>query len=294
MFKACFGNFIKNLKYVFVELGFMYLALMIGIDVFAKKMGIGFSQFKDAFLQMLETQDFSLFMEGINKIVEGFTSGIVGFFVIQLLGIVLGYILIMLMIRTDVERRNIFKVLLSAVVDGVILVLFILAMVGIGKVAEWGSILALLLFLPLYSLATLLGSYINHGMKLLTFRSIVSIKNILKLSIYNFIIILLTIALGILCVFITNIFVGLILMFALFMIGIATISLNADSFVNRVLTEKKIVRRIEIESDKLLKEGLGGNYGDVKIEKLANQQEETTENPPIVEDVKEEQPKADN
>ena len=57
MFKACFGNYWKSLKYTFVELGFMYLALMFGFDIFFKKLGYGFEQFKAAFSQMVEMGD---------------------------------------------------------------------------------------------------------------------------------------------------------------------------------------------------------------------------------------------
>ena len=85
-------------------------------------------------------------------------------------------------------------------------------------------------------------------------------------------------------------------MFALFIIGIASISLNADSFVNRVLTEAKIIQRIDKESDRLLKSGLGGNFGDVKIEKLANKDDQQNDDAqPKDADVKEdkEQPEVE-
>ena len=240
MFKTCFINFVRNLKYIFVELGFMYLALMLGIDLFVKRVGIGINEFKEAFTQMWESGNLDLFLEGVQKVFQSLLTGVIGFFVVQLLGLVLGYILIMIFIRTDIERRNIFKVLLSAIVDGVILVLFFMLMTFILKQASWGVIVGLLLFLPLYSLVTLAGSYINHGLATINFRSAVSIKNIIKLSTINLLTIAATILLGLLFMTIFNIFVGIVLTVALFIVGICTISLNADSYVTEIVAKRKI------------------------------------------------------
>ena len=254
MFKSCFYNFLRNLKYVFVELGFMYLALLLGFDLFFKQLGIGFSQLSEAFQAMIENKDPALIEECFDKIAESVLSVVAGFVTIQIVGLILGFILIMLFIRTDIEKKNILKVLLSAVVDSVILVVFILIIGGISSIASWGGIVVLLLFLALYSLATLFGSYINHGLKTVNFRHAVSFRNMFKLSIYNFLIILATIALGLLCLVIFNAIVGITMLIALFMVGISTISLNADSFVNALVANAKVDKKIESAKESVRQE----------------------------------------
>ena len=245
MFKACFRNFIRNLKYVFVEVGFMYLGLLFGFDVFFRQLGIGFEQFKAAFSQLWESGDTDLFMTGIQEVLSSFAMGAVGFLAIQILQLILGYILIMLMIRTDIEKRNIFKVLLSALVDAALLVIYIVVVVALLNVAPWADILVLLLFLPLYSVVTLLGSYINHGLKLVGIKRIITLKNVLKLATGNFLVILATIGLAALCAWVFNIIIGFTLMVALFMIGICTISLNADTYMNSVIEAAKTNKQLE-------------------------------------------------
>ncbi len=245
MFKACFGNYWKSLKYTFVELGFMYLALMFGFDIFFKKLGYGFEQFKAAFSQMVEMGDTELIIEGLQQIAESFMHGAIWFFAVQLLGILLGYILIMLMMRTDIEKRNIFKVLLSAIIDAAILALVIVISSLIAKVASWGGILALVLFFPLYSLGTLFGSYINHGIKHVKFGNAVSIKNALKLTLCNIIIMIISICVGLLCLVTFDIIIGIMMIIALSVMSIATVSLNADSYVNRVLAAAKEHEKID-------------------------------------------------
>ena len=245
MFKACFKNFFSNLKYVFVEIGFMYLFLLFGFDVFFRQLGIGFDQLKEAFSQLLETGNFDMIEKGFEELLTGITGGAAGFIAIQVLGLLLGFILMMLMMRKEVEKRNIFKVLLSAIVDALILAAFIAIVVLITSAAEWGGIVVILIFLPLYSIMTLFGSYVNHGMKAVQFKKAVSFRNMFKLAICNFFIILLTLGIGALCGLIFNVIIGLTAIVALFMVGICVISLNADSFVVSLVENAKVDEKIE-------------------------------------------------
>ena len=245
MFKACFKNFFSNLKYVFVEIGFMYLFLLFGFDVFFRQLGIGFDQLKEAFSQLLETGNFDMIEKGFEELLTGITGGAAGFIAIQVLGLLLGFILMMIMMRKEVEKRNIFKVLLSAIVDALILAAFIAIVVLITSAAEWGGIVVILIFLPLYSIMTLFGSYVNHGMKAVQFKKAVSFRNMFKLAICNFFIILLTLGIGALCGLIFNVIIGLTAIVALFMVGICVISLNADSFVVSLVENAKVDEKIE-------------------------------------------------
>ena len=249
MFKACFKNFYKNIKYVFVEVGFMYIALLFGFEIFIKKLGIGFDQFKEAFYQMIEAQNPELIEEGLQKILESFSSGIVGFVAIQVIGLLVGFVLMMIMMKSDIERRNIFKVLLGVVIDAVVLAIFIAIILLLSSVATWGGVLAIVLFLPLYSLLTLLGSYVNHGLKLVSFKHVVSFRNIIKLSLCDILTIVFVILVGMLIALISNIIIGLTLMVALIMVGICIFTLNADSYVISLVENVKVNKKIEKAMD---------------------------------------------
>ena len=252
MFKACFYNFLRNLKYVFIEVGFMYLALLLGFDLFFKKIGIGFDALKEAFSQFFETGEPTLLEEGFTRVMEMLAEGAGGFIAIQVAGLLVGFILMMVMMRSDVERRNIFKVLLNAFVDAIILAIFIAIMVLISSAAEWGGIVVAVLFLPLYSIMTLFGSYVNHGMKAVEFKKAVSFRNMFKLAICDFVIILMTIGLALLCGLISNAIIGLTLLVALVMVGICVISLNADSFVVALVEEAKTNKKIEVAKQEII------------------------------------------
>ena len=254
MFKVCFRNLYKNFKYVFVEIGFMYLALMLGFDLFVKKVGIGFSEFIDAFKQLADSGNVDLLEEGFNKIVQRFAEGAEGFFAIQIVGLVLVFILVMFMMRSNVEKRNIFKLILSTIVDAIIIAILIILCTLLMQAASWGPIVVLILFLPLYSLFTLVSSYINHGLKLVDFKKAVSFSNIMKLAIGNFITIVVLIAVGLLVFLITNVLVGLTVTIALIMEGICTISLNADSYVNELVANAKVDNKIEKAKEETIKE----------------------------------------
>ena len=253
MFKACFLNFFKNLKYVLVEMGVMYFALLLGFDYFFRKIGAGFEAFKEAFDQMMANEEPEMLIEGFTEIAEGFMQGAALFFIIQLLGLLVGYVLIMLFSRSEIERRNIFKVLLNAIVDGIILVVFIILLTWISSLASWGGILALLLFLPLYSAGTLFGSYVNHGLKAVTFKKAVSFRNIIKLSICNLLIVVATIVLALLCWAVFNVIIAIVLGISIFVVDICTISLNADSFVVALVAESNAKEAIIDAKDKAAK-----------------------------------------
>ncbi len=245
MFKACFNNFLRNLKYVFIEVGFMYLALLLGFDLFFRRVGIGFEALKEAFLQLFETGEPTLLEEGFTRVMEMLAEGAAGFIAIQIAGLLVGFILMMVMMRSDVERRNIFKVLLNAFVDAIILAIFIAIVVLLSSVAEWGGIIAAVLFLPLYSIMTLFGSYVNHGMKAVEFKKAVSFRNMFKLAICDFIIILMIVGLAALIGLIFNAIIGLTLLVSLVMVGVCVISLNADSFVVALVENAKVDKKIE-------------------------------------------------
>ena len=272
MFKACFKNFFSNLKYVFVEIGFMYLFLLFGFDVFFRQLGIGFDQLKEAFSQLLETGNFDMIEKGFEELLTGITGGAAGFIAIQVLGLLLGFILMMLMMRKEVEKRNIFKVLLSAIVDALILAAFIAIVVLITSAAEWGGIVVILIFLPLYSIMTLFGSYVNHGMKAVQFKKAVSFRNMFKLAICNFFIILLTLGIGALCGLIFNVIIGLTAIVALFMVGICVISLNADSFVVSLVENAKVDEKIE-----KAKQEIADKKEEIKDEPIKNTKDEQKE-----------------
>ena len=272
MFKACFKNFFSNLKYVFVEIGFMYLFLLFGFDVFFRQLGIGFDQLKEAFSQLLETGSFDMIEKGFEELLTGITGGAAGFIAIQVLGLLLGFILMMLMMRKEVEKRNIFKVLLSAIVDALILAAFIAIVVLITSAAEWGGIVVILIFLPLYSIMTLFGSYVNHGMKAVQFKKAVSFRNMFKLAICNFFIILLTLGIGALCGLIFNVIIGLTAIVALFMVGICVISLNADSFVVSLVENAKVDEKIE-----KAKQEIADKKEEIKDEPIKNTKDEQKE-----------------
>ena len=239
MFKACFNNFLRNLKYVFIEVGFMYLALLLGFDLFFKRIGIGFDALKEAFSQLLETGEPTLLEEGFTRVMEMLAEGAAGFIAIQIAGLLVGFILMMVMMRSDVERRNIFKVLLNAIVDAIILAIFIAIIILISSAAEWGGIVV-----ALYSIMTLFGSYVNHGMKAVEFKKAVSFRNMFKLAICDFIIILMIVGLAALIGLIFNAIIGLTLLVSLVMVGVCVISLNADSFVVSLVNEAKIDQKV--------------------------------------------------
>ncbi len=264
MFKACFNNFLRNLKYVFIEVGFMYLALLLGFDLFFRRVGIGFEALKEAFLQLFETGEPTLLEEGFTRVMEMLAEGAAGFIAIQIAGLLVGFILMMVMMRSDVERRNIFKVLLNAFIDAIILAIFITIIILISSAAEWGGIVVAVLFLPLYSIMTLFGSYVNHGMKAVEFKKAVSFRNMFKLAICDFVIILMIVGLAALIGLIFNAIIGLTLLVSLVMVGVCVISLNADSFVVALVENAKVDKKIETAKQENI---------DKKEEPKAEQQE---------------------
>ena len=219
--------------------------ITLGFDLFFKRIGIGFDAIKEAFSQFLETGEPTLFEEGFTRVMEMLAEGAGGFIAIQIAGLLVGFILMMVMMRSDVERRNIFKVLLNAFVDAIILAIFIAIVVLLSSVAEWGGIIAAVLSLPLYSIMTLFGSYVNHGMKAVEFKKAVSFRNMFKLAICDFIIILMIIGLAALIGLIFNAIIGLTLLVSLVMVGVCVISLNADSFVVALVENAKVDKKIE-------------------------------------------------
>lgn len=168
----------------------------------------------------------------------GTVKSLLGVFIFfSLLGLVGGYFLTGYLVRRSSARRNLRKFILAILIDAVITSGILLACVWLFALWKPSIAITSLASLFVYSMTSLLSAYLVYGVKKVRRADVLNVKNILKLSLTNFIIYYLAVVTVALLCLIINVFSGILIGFSFVEIAFLVISVNADSYVSGLVLQ---------------------------------------------------------
>lgn len=192
---------------------------------------------KEVFQGMINliSSDLAPYASELDALVSNAISSVVNYFTLAMslvgLSLFCGYYLTRWLIRKNMAKRSVWKMLLSVIVD-------IVLSVGLFFLCAWltllwtpSAILSTLVILIIFGSVTLLKAYLIHAKGKVTLKEILNAKNVLSLLAVDFIIFVFTFVLVIIVSAATNIVTGIYVGIGLIEIGFIVISLNAESYV---------------------------------------------------------------
>lgn len=162
------------------------------------------------------------------------TSFVIGVFLAVLGGFV-GYFFTRSLIRHDVAKRSVLKALMNSIVKTVFNVTVIALGVWLISKTKKYAVLAFLLTVMLYGAVSFFEAYLVHGFKKIPLKRVMSVKNLFELPILTLIefVIAAIVYTGI--SLLTNELVSMYVSFAIFVITIICVQLNAEAYVKSLV-----------------------------------------------------------
>ena len=183
----------------------------------------------------------SITMEQISEVVgtalTTIVINLVIFILFVILGIVLGIFTIKLLIRKELTKVKVGKLILFSVLDALFWLAYIIIVNLLSTIATWVSILVLVITVIFFTFICLIEGYLFYARKKIPFKKVVHIKNVLKLYVIELMIIAVTAAISVLLVLIFKIMIGLYIALPIIEIGIIAISLEAENYVVNMVDE---------------------------------------------------------
>lgn len=162
---------------------------------------------------------------------------VVLFFVMILLGIVIGIFVVKLLLRKELTRVRIGKLILFTVLDALFWLALIIIFNLLSAIASWVAIVLLVIFILSFAFLCLLEGYLFYARKKVPFTKVVNIKNVLKLYLIEIMIFAITASISVILILVFKIFVGFFIALPIIEIGIIASSLEAENYVVNLVDE---------------------------------------------------------
>ncbi|MDE5897265.1 MAG: hypothetical protein K2H43_05595 [Clostridia bacterium] len=147
------------------------------------------------------------------------------------LGLIGGYMLTRALVRKTMARRTLFKYLFALVIDSLLTAGLLVLVVWLKTLWSPSVYLSAAVVYILLGFYSLIEAYLVHGRKRVSCKTVVNLKNVLKLWLTNLIVFLISCVIAAIILAVANIAVGLFLVIPLAEITIVVISLNAEGYV---------------------------------------------------------------
>ena len=150
-----------------------------------------------------------------------------------------GYFLTRRMIRGDIAKRSFKNFLIETAVGAVLWTACTSLCIWLAFLWKNSIYISVIVAFILACFVSLLNAYITYGRKKVPFKSVVNIKNIIKLIISNAIIFAIGIAITVLIALITNIIVGAFVAIGIIMVTVPVMELTSDSYVKALARDSE-------------------------------------------------------
>ncbi|MCH5160880.1 MAG: hypothetical protein J1G04_02505 [Clostridiales bacterium] len=159
--------------------------------------------------------------------------------IFTVIAFIASYFLTRRMIRGDIAKRSFKNFIIGSIVGAVLWPACI--SLGIWLAVVWKNsiyITAVVIFI-LACIVSLLNAYLIHGRKKVALKSVVNIKNIIKLILSDLIIFAIGIAITLLIVLLTNIIVGIFVFVGIVMVTIPVMEMTSESYVKELVSKSE-------------------------------------------------------
>ena len=192
--------------------------------------------------------------EVLSQALGSIVTFIVIFFAMVVIGVVAGIFVVKLLLRKELTRVKIGKLILYTLLDALFWLAYIIVANLLGSIAAWVSILFLIITILAFTFICLIEGYLFYAIKKIPFKKVVHIKNVLKLYVIELMVFAITAVISVLAILIFGILVGLYIALPFIEIGIIAIGLQAENYVVNMVDE------VSQPSDFILR----GNYQKLK------------------------------
>lgn len=171
------------------------------------------------------------------------------FIIFTVVGLVSGYYLTRFLVQRNVAKRGLRKFIIATLADALIttgLHIFCFCLYAIWKPSVFFTTL---LSLALFAFVSLLEAYLIHGRNKVNIKRILNAKNGIFLILSDLIIFYFSIVLFFVAIVATNVIAGIFIGFAFVEIAYIVISLNAESYVLKYISEVKEEPVVTVEGN---------------------------------------------
>lgn len=159
------------------------------------------------------------------------------FFVMVIIGIVVGIFVVKLLLRKEMTRVKIGKLIVVTLLDTIFWLVLIILFNLLASIASWVAIVMIALVILGFMFICLIEAYLFYGRKKIPFGKVVNIKNVLKLYAIELLVFAMTASVSVILVLIFKFFVGFYLALPIIEIGIIANSLEAENYVVNMVDE---------------------------------------------------------
>lgn len=153
------------------------------------------------------------------------------FFVFLVLGIAIGIIVTNLLVRKELTKVKVGKLILYSAIDITFWVALGILLFFLSSLNKWLGLILMIVFLLSFVFICLLEGWLFHGIKKIPLRKVLHIKNVLLLYLIELIIFASIVATTALLVLLFQLVVGIYIALPLLVIGISAIALSAENYV---------------------------------------------------------------
>lgn len=166
-----------------------------------------------------------------NEAVAVIVALVVVFVFFCILGLISGYMLTRFLVRRNMAKRGIWKTIFASFLDSVITTALLALSIWLAAVWTPSIIFTTIFSLAVFAFTSLLEAYLIHGRSKVKFSAVMRLSNAVKLILCDLIIFVISVALLLLSIALTNKFAGIFIGFAFVEIAFIVIALNAESYV---------------------------------------------------------------
>ena len=197
-----------------------------------------------------DSVNFDQIAELVATTIAKIVAYVVTFFVMIILGIVVGIFVVKLILRKELTRVKIGKLVLFTLLDTLFWLVLIVLFNVLSAIASWIGIILIVLVVLGFMFICLIEGYLFYARKKIPFKKVVNIKNVLKLYVIELMVFAITTSVSVLLIVLFRFFIGFYIALPIIEIGIIANSLEAENYVVNMVDE------ISKPSDFILR----GNY----------------------------------
>jgi len=227
MIKLGLKNYFKSLIYIFIPILCYGIGILISIAV---ECGVNQVDFITSFKRV-----FNVFVES-SKSPINFSSMVA---IILGISVLFGYFITRTIIRRKIAKRDLRTGIIMYVFDLIVVAASLWLIGYISTLWNIGALLTSLVTLLIYGAIALVEAYLAHYKKGLKLIDVVNMKNILLLYLVSIILYCITSGLCYLLKAFVNNFVYTFIQIPLYLISLAVIEFNAESYVIQYIKENK-------------------------------------------------------
>lgn len=167
----------------------------------------------------------------IQTTIQSLLMWVTAFFVLSLIGLVVGFLVVKILVRKELTKVKVGKLILFAVLDSLFWGLLIMLMTYLSSINKVVSLIVTIVFVISLMFICLLEGYLFYGIKKVKFKEVMKVRNVLILYLISLIIIAIAASIVAILFLIFNPIIAIYIGFPFVEIAIASISLIAESYV---------------------------------------------------------------